>query len=239
MLTIVTQANLLFERLSVLYNIGALYSQLATSQSRTTGESLKRACQYFQQAAGAFEYLSQNTGDLRLPPGMSVEDFSEPTVNSLKFLMLAQAQECFWQKSVLGTYPSSSHFPDFQDQMKDSLISKLSAQVSEFYDQALSSAMASTNIPSDWITHITAKKLHFYSAAQYRKSKDAAAGTGANKYGEELARLQEALRNVNKALERKNFLSRGVREDLLGLQEILQRDTERAEKDNDLIYLSN
>ena len=123
--------------------------------------------------------------------------------------------------------------------MKDSLISKLSAQVSEFYDQALSSAMASTNIPSDWMTHITAKKLHFYSAAQYRKSKDAAAGTGVNKYGEELARLQEALRNVNKALERKNFLSRGVRDDLVGLQEILQRDTERAEKDNDLIYLSN
>jgi programmed cell death 6-interacting protein len=99
--------------------------------------------------------------------------------------------------------------------------------------------MASTNIPSDWITHITAKKLHFYSAAQYRKSKDAAAGTGVNKYGEELARLQEALRNVNKALERKNFLSRGVRDDLVGLQEMLQRDTERAEKDNDLIYLSN
>jgi programmed cell death 6-interacting protein len=130
-------------------------------------------------------------------------------------------------------------FSDFQDQMKDSLISRLSAQVSEFYDQALSSAMTSVNIPSDWITHITAKKLHFYSAAQYRKSKDAAAGTGTTKYGEELARLQEALRNVNKALERKNFLSKGVRDDLLGLQEILQRDTDRAEKDNDLIYLSN
>jgi programmed cell death 6-interacting protein len=111
---VVTQANLLFERLSVLYNIGALYSQLATSQSRTTAESLKRACQYFQQAAGIFEYLSQHTGDLRLPPGMFVEDFSEPTVNSLKFLMLAQAQECFWQKSVLGIYLSSSLFPDFE-----------------------------------------------------------------------------------------------------------------------------
>jgi programmed cell death 6-interacting protein len=93
-LTVVTQANL--------YNIGALFSQLATSQSRITAESLKRACQYFQQAAGTFEYLSQQTGDLRLPPGMAVEDFSEPTVKSLKFLMLAQAQECFWQKGVLG-----------------------------------------------------------------------------------------------------------------------------------------
>ena len=123
------------------------------------------------------------------------------------------------------------------DHMKDGLIARLAAQVSEFYDQALQAGMTSVNIPSDWINHITAKKLHFYSAAQYRKSIDAVSGTGGSNYGEEVARLQEALRNVNKALERKNFLGRGVRDDLLGLQSMLQRDTERAEKDNDLIYL--
>ena len=105
-LILVIQPNLLFERLSVVYNIAALYSQLATSQSRTTAESLKRACQYFQQAAGMFEYLSTQTSSLRLPPGVTVEDFSEPTITSLTFLMLAQAQECFWQKAVLG-YPLS------------------------------------------------------------------------------------------------------------------------------------
>jgi hypothetical protein len=138
--------------------------------------------------------------------------------------MLAQAQECFWQKAVI-------------DHMKDGLIARLAAQVSDFYDRALSTGMASVNIPSDWITHITAKKLHFYSAAQYRKGIEAVSGVAGSNYGEEVARLQEALRNVNKALERKNFLGRGVREDLLGLQSMLQRDSERAEKDNDLIYL--
>jgi programmed cell death 6-interacting protein len=99
----VSQANLLYERLSVLYDIAALYSQLATAQSRTTADSLKRACQYFQNAAGTFEHLSHQTNDLRLPPGVVIDDFSESTINSLKFLMLAQAQECFWQKAVLGT----------------------------------------------------------------------------------------------------------------------------------------
>jgi programmed cell death 6-interacting protein len=218
----------------VLYNIGALYSQLATAQSRTTAESLKRACLYFQQAAGAFQYLIKQSGDLRLPPGVIVDDFSESTLDSLKSLMLAQAQECFWQKAVLGA--SSLTFAH-TDHMKDGLIARLAAQVSEFYDHALSAAMTSVNIPSDWITHITAKKLHFISAAQYRKSMDAVSGTAGSNYGEEVARLQEALRNVNKALERKNFLGRGVRDDLVGLQSMLQRDTERAEKDNDLIYL--
>jgi programmed cell death 6-interacting protein len=98
----VSVANLLFERLSILYNIAAMYSLLATAQSRTTADSLKKACQYFQQAAGLFELLSHQAIDLRLPPGIVVDDFSEPTVSSLKFLMLAQAQECFWQKAVLG-----------------------------------------------------------------------------------------------------------------------------------------
>src|SRR5579859_87857 len=123
------------------------------------------------------------------------------------------------------------------DTLKDGLIARLSIQVSEFYGQSLAAAMTSVNIPSDWITHITAKKLHFYSAAQYRKSIDAVSGTARGKYGEEVARLQEALRNVDKALERKSFLGRGVRDDLLGLQNVLRQASERAEKDNDLIYL--
>jgi programmed cell death 6-interacting protein len=123
------------------------------------------------------------------------------------------------------------------DTLKDGLIARLSAQVSEFYEQSLAAAMTSVNIPSDWITHITAKKLHFYSAAQYRKSIEAVSGSAIGRYGEEVARLHEALRNVDKALERKNFLGRGVREDLLGLQTILRQASERAEKDNDLIYL--
>ena len=44
--------------------------------------------------------------------------------------------------------------------MKDGLIARLAAQVSDFYDQALKAGMTSVNIPSDWINHITAKKLH-------------------------------------------------------------------------------
>ena len=121
--------------------------------------------------------------------------------------------------------------------MKDGLIARLAAQVSEFYDQSLQAGQKSNNIPSDWLTHIAVKKLHFYSAAQYRKSRDVVSGGRANNYGEEIARLQEALQTVNKALESRAYVSKGVRDDLVGLQEVLQNDAERAGKDNDLIYL--
>ena len=81
---------------------------ICTSQSRITAESLRRACHYFQQAAGTFDHLSTQTSSLRFPPGVVVDDFTEPTVSSLKFLMLAQAQECFWQKAVLGILTPTS-----------------------------------------------------------------------------------------------------------------------------------
>ena len=54
-----------------------------------------------------------------LPP----EDMDNMTLDAVKYLMLAQAQECFWQKAVV-------------DGKKDSLIARLAAQVSDFYAQA-------------------------------------------------------------------------------------------------------
>ena len=33
------------------------------------------------------------------------DDLTEPFVTSLELLMLAQAQECVWQKAVLGQQP--------------------------------------------------------------------------------------------------------------------------------------
>merc|ERR1719430_2622561 len=46
-----------FERASVLFNIGALYSQIATRQDRSTEEGLDTAVDSFLRAAGTFQYI--------------------------------------------------------------------------------------------------------------------------------------------------------------------------------------
>lgn len=44
-----------YEMVSILYNIGALHSQMGASDDRTTPEGLKMACTHFQCAAWAFQ----------------------------------------------------------------------------------------------------------------------------------------------------------------------------------------
>ncbi|EPS42312.1 hypothetical protein H072_3698 [Dactylellina haptotyla CBS 200.50] len=215
----ITQNNLQFERANIIYNLAALYSQLAISVSRNTSDGLKLACNYFSAAAGTLSHLRlEIIPKMRsLPP----EDMDVMTLEALENLMLAQAQECFWQKAAM-------------DGMKDALIAKLAAQVNDFYAEARDIATQSDAVSAEWIHHMTAKHHHFAAAAQYRAACDA---LEKSKYGEEVARLQDALKCVNEGLKEARYISKVVISDLQGLKEKIQDTLKRAEKDNDMIYL--
>jgi programmed cell death 6-interacting protein len=58
------------------------------------------------------------------------------------------------------------------------------------------------------------------------------------KYGEEVARLRDSISCVNEALKEAKYLNKTVMSDLNGLRNKVTEDLKRAEKDNDLIYLS-
>ena len=119
--------NLAYERASVLFNLAALYSQLGSSEDRASSQGLKQAIALYQasqssyviskqrikplmiasqNAAGTLHYaLSSAIPPLR--PSIFEQDMpielTEPFIESLEFLMLAQAQECVWQKAVMGS----------------------------------------------------------------------------------------------------------------------------------------
>ncbi|KAL2013934.1 hypothetical protein VTN00DRAFT_1459 [Thermoascus crustaceus] len=215
----VSQNNLRFELANVLFNLAALYSQLAYSLNRTTSDGLKQACNYFCQGAGVLAHLRTDIlPDLRSSPP---EDMDDMTLQSLESLLLAQAQECFWQKAV-------------KDGLKDASIARLAAKVSDFYADASDFAVKSNAISTDWIHHMTAKHHHFAAAAQYRQSLDC---LDKRKYGEEVARLRDSLTCVNEALKEARWINRVVLGDLNGLKNRVAEDLKRAEKDNDIIYL--
>lgn len=48
-------AEIHFELMAILYNIGALHSKLGIENSRTTQEGMKMACTHFQCSAWAFQ----------------------------------------------------------------------------------------------------------------------------------------------------------------------------------------
>lgn len=144
------------------------------------------------------------------------------TLECVEQLMLAQAQECFWLKAVV-------------DGHKDSLVAKLAAKVSDFYDTAGEFAIKSTSISSEWIHHMSAKHYHFAAAAQYRAACDC---LERSKYGEEVARLKDSLDAVNEGLKEARYLNKQVLGDLQGLKEKVSDTLKGAERDNDLIYLN-
>ncbi|KAI1269770.1 pH-response regulator protein palA/RIM20 [Xylariaceae sp. FL1019] len=214
--------NLQFERANIVFNLAALYSQLATGSNRASTEGLKTAASYFSQAAGVLAYLKNDIiPDLRTTPP---DDMDSHALESLIQLQLAQSQECFWHKAVMDGY-------------KDASIAKVAAKVSDFYDLASEAAMQSDAISSGWIHHMSAKHHHFAAAAQYRAAREC---LEKRRYGEEVARLRDALACVAEGMKetKGGYLNKVVVEDLSNLKRRIEEDLKRAERDNDVIYLN-
>lgn len=215
----VSRNNLRFELANIMFNLASMYSQLAMSSNRSTADGLKVAANYFCAAAGVISHLRDNIiPDLRTEPP---EDMDAMTLESLEKLMLAQGQECFWQKAV-------------KDGFKDGTIAKLAASVSDLYNEASEAGIKSDSVSSEWIHHMSAKHHHFAAAAQYRAACEC---LEKRKYGEEVARLRDSLSCVNEALKEQRYVNKAVLADLNGLKNRVTEDLKRAEKDNDMIYL--
>ncbi|CAJ0831811.1 2172_t:CDS:10 [Entrophospora sp. SA101] len=200
----------------------AMYSQLGISENRSSPEGVKRACQHFQNAAGCFQHLDKVVvPEMRIAPPL---DMSTSTLRVLINTMLAQAQECFWQKAIY-------------DNMKDGVIAKLASQVSHLYDIGYETASNNpevTKLLGQLITHLNVKSWYFRAAAEFRKSNEC---ISQNKYGEEIARLHVADGYIRRCLENKKLLHEFVITDLESLLNVVSNNLKRAEKDNDIIYL--
>ncbi|TRM59396.1 BRO1-like domain-containing protein [Schizophyllum amplum] len=226
----ITLNDLTFERASVLFNLAALYSQLGAAEDRSTVDGIKRAMAYFSNAAGLFAYLQSNVLPKFIPPANEFEaplDLTKDSVEGLHHAMLAQAEECFWQKAKL-------------DNMKNTIIAKLASSVAKHYGDSLESIRgASPTIkhlfPSNWLSYIEVKQYHFEAVAHYRMS---LVEGEANRYGKELSFLSEALSAAKKAYDiaRRGRVVQAVMRDVQGFLDVVQKDFTRAERDNDLIY---
>ncbi|XP_047277277.1 rhophilin-1 isoform X8 [Homo sapiens] len=95
------QRALAFEKGSVLFNIGALHTQIGARQDRSCTEGARRAMEAFQRAAGAFSLLRENFSHAPSP------DMSAASLCALEQLMMAQAQECVFE----GLSPPASMAP--------------------------------------------------------------------------------------------------------------------------------
>ncbi|EQC34548.1 hypothetical protein SDRG_07875 [Saprolegnia diclina VS20] len=221
-----TQNAVQFERDAVMFLVGALESQAAVNCDRSTTDGLKGACNHFMAAAGAFATIQSSP-----TTGARTVDMSNDGLSMLVNLMLAQAQACFYEKSI-------------KDKMKDGIKSKLATQAVAFYVSALDFANASTTksaIDRLWAVHIEFQVMCMKAAAQFwqaKASKEAALAKGSG-YGEEITRLATAdalcAQAISHATEKRlpPSLPASVRQ----LKAIIVESLQNARKDNDTIYM--
>jgi programmed cell death 6-interacting protein len=121
--------SLHFELSSILWNLAALYSNLAIKQDRKTVEGLKSACKYYCAATGTLTHIKDTVAS-RIKGGVH----PHLTDVGLQFainLMLAQAQAMFYLKAVNDRDHGLTS-------ITTSIIAKIAAQVSLFYARSYS-----------------------------------------------------------------------------------------------------
>lgn len=158
--------------------------------------------------------------DLRANPPRDFE-----LIDAMLALMMAQAHECIWQKAVM-------------EHMKHGTVARLAIKVSDFYDTFLQQLEATTYVPEHWRRYAESKSNYFTAIAQYQKANEAISN---GRYGEEIARLH--LAKFSNAIATAHIrsdtqlLHPSFNDQILSLEQSIERDLLRAEKDNDVVYM--
>ncbi|CAB3250605.1 unnamed protein product [Arctia plantaginis] len=222
-----SSADLRFEMASILYNIGALHSQLGASEPRNTADSLKAACTHFQQAAWAFQYLRD------LYPQPSGVDVCSEIVRVLQEICFAQAQECILEKSI-------------QDTRKPSVVGAVATQVMFFYKNSL--ALLGPSVGVDHVHEIIGTKLYNYWH-RYLSFKHSYVGCVVNLYqgmnaeeqqkmGERVAFYQNAVEKLAEARKLAKHIEpvQVTQEALTFTNDVVEGKRKAAKNENEFIY---
>ncbi|GFP84712.1 alg-2 interacting protein x [Phtheirospermum japonicum] len=220
-----TQQNIHLEKAAVLFNLGAVHSQMGLSFDRSAVEGRRQASHSFIAAAGAFAFLRDNVAMKASVGSSTTLDVSVECVGMLERLMLAQAQECVYENTIAkGSSPG--------------VCAKISRQVGIFYEEALAAlsvAPLNQHFEKAWIAHVQLKAALFYGEACYRYSLEL---HDKEEIAEEIARIKSGVTALSEA---KKSSPRGAAPQLLEainkLEANLNRNLERAVKENDRVYL--
>ncbi|KAM6148260.1 rhophilin-1 [Rhynchocyon petersi] len=152
------QRTLAFEKGSVLFNIGALHTQIGARQDRSCPEGTRLAIEAFQRAAGAFSLLSENFSHAPSP------DMSPAALRALQQLMTAQAQECVYDSLTLQATTA------LYQGLAQLHLAEEAAQVAAEYSlvqQALGQQPARDCVPQSWAVLVQVKAEYFCALAHF------------------------------------------------------------------------
>ncbi|KAK9063707.1 hypothetical protein SSX86_017579 [Deinandra increscens subsp. villosa] len=239
------QQNIHLEKAAVLFNLGAVHSQIGLAFDRSTVEGRRQASHSYMAAAGAFAYLRDSAATKASIGNSTTVDVSVECVGMLERLMLAQAQECVFENTIAkGSSPGVCAKISRQVSVDFLLIICLFKRqsyrslVGLYYEEAaaaLNVAPLSQHFDKTWVSHIQLKAALFHAEACYRYSLEL---HEKDEIGEEIARLNIG---ITALLDAKRSSPRGAPQQILDainkLETNLNSNLDRAMKENDRVYL--
>ncbi|BFZ13290.1 hypothetical protein BsWGS_16328 [Bradybaena similaris] len=218
-----TQKSVGFEKGSVIFNIGALYSQIACKQDRTTKDGIVQCIVNFEKAAGAFKYLMERFNSA------PCQDMQPDTLSMLSSLMLAQAQECVLEGRLINGPKDGV--------VNCTKIAQECAMVSQKYGEThkmMYKEPIKTYLPFTWLSMVEAKHHFFKALAHYYVTLaliDGKENTDSNEatemveavYAEVVQRDENnGLRLPNTSEERQNLGKAHLRESIVNHEESIR-----------------
>lgn len=239
----VQEYDIAFERLSVLFDIAALYSRHATqvkgsapssggsdASSSAASVSLKESCRLFQLSSGLFEHLSRSPEVVAgsLGNGASI-DLDPKALSMLSTLMLAQAQACFFEAATATASPK--------------LVAKLAMGTALLFRDAHARCEKNAKLMHvlskpdcyQWHAHCLFQSLCYQAAAHYWHAKGC---LSEDEYGLEIAHLERARWLLQQARAKEGTLLRNLLENRSRLESAIVARLAAANKDNETIYYS-
>ncbi|EGD72559.1 hypothetical protein PTSG_00583 [Salpingoeca rosetta] len=212
---IVALEDINFEMINVLYNMGAVHSQIGAMANISSDAGLKHASVNFQSAAVCFKNVAAQVHKYYTKPPSS--DLQPMFLNALSFLMLAQSQEMYWRKCVV-------------ERKSNGTIAKLAKQTSSFYADAYRNLVASGVADKTWLAATQAKTAYYEADAQYRI---AMADKAEEEMGSAIARLRIAEAKLAEAAHQ----AAGTDFNTSHLQQTVSSLIKEYEKENGMIYM--
>ncbi|XP_063607267.1 tyrosine-protein phosphatase non-receptor type 23-like [Penaeus indicus] len=217
-----------YEMACILYNIGALHTELGAMDARNTPDGMKISCTHFQCAAWAFQHLRDTY------PQPRESDLSPTLLTFLYNVSLAQAQECILEKSMT-------------DNRKPTIIAKVAMQVVEYLKTAMNN-LGSSKSPDSTVTEIAgSRKIKMWR--RYCEFKMAYHGAVAllyqgmqaeeqQKMGERVAYYQAAVDMLKEASKLAKNLDQQelIGESLTFSHDVMGGKLTAAQKENEFVY---
>jgi len=218
------QQNVNFEKCSMLFNLAALHSQCAIDQDRSSSEGLKVACKKFQEAAGVFAYMKEHVSMRTDAPHPL--DISPDAAKMLEQLMLAQAQECVYEKAM-------------NEGKSEGVSARLGKQCFLFYTEVVSiinGSPLSSYMDKSWTNHLKSKCLYFDAETQMLMA-EAERKKDESQIGSRIARLRHADLKAKECEKIAKNANKFIAEASKNLSQQVAAKLTKAVKDNETVYL--